>query len=117
MGSNLFGSAEISLSEKGASDVKAQALTLLCRTLSHLQAVVLLTRERFVVEARTITRCCFENLFYVVARREHGDAFVKEMGLHESSSGASARPHPGDDFAFALIRIGEASLNPPSTSR
>lgn len=37
VGSNLFGSAEISLSEKGASDVKAQALTLLCRTLSHLQ--------------------------------------------------------------------------------
>jgi hypothetical protein len=32
-----------------------------------------------VVEARVLTRCCFENLFTVVKLQEKGSAFVEKM--------------------------------------
>jgi len=34
-----------------------------------------------VIEARILTRCCYENLFMIVALTEQGNAFVKKMIL------------------------------------
>ena len=61
----IFGEAEAPITEKGASDPKVVAMTLLARTLSHFKSVVALTREGMVVEARILTRCCFENLLWI----------------------------------------------------
>ena len=41
------------------------ALALLSRTLSNLKGVAILTERGLAVEARTLARCCYENLFMV----------------------------------------------------
>jgi hypothetical protein len=62
------------------------AVLLLSRTLSNLQGTVHLLSADRVVEARTVARCCFENLFYIAALREDGEQFVREMAKdHEAS--------------------------------
>jgi predicted ATPase len=38
------------------------------------------------VEARTLTRCCFENLLWIAELADKGDAFVEEMVRDEVSS-------------------------------
>jgi hypothetical protein len=69
-----------------AGDLKVIAVLLLIRTLSNLQGTVHLLSADRVVEARTIARCCFENLFYIAALREDGEQFVREMAKdHEAS--------------------------------
>jgi hypothetical protein len=46
---------------------------------------MLLSGDR-IVEARTIARCCFENLFTIAALREGGQRFVSEMGEDDKAS-------------------------------
>jgi uncharacterized protein (DUF4415 family) len=79
IGYGIFGHSEVPISEKGASDIRVLAVLLLCRTISSLKGATLLAREKMVVEARIITRCCYENLFFVAALRERGDEFVREI--------------------------------------
>ena len=55
------------------------ALTLLARTISNLKGALILLDARRIVEARTITRCCLENLYWTIALTEKGDAFVLQM--------------------------------------
>jgi hypothetical protein len=57
--------------------------TLLMRTLAHIRAVVILLRNGQIVEARTITRCCFENSLFVAALAREGETFVQDMKNHE----------------------------------
>jgi hypothetical protein len=74
--------------EKATSDPtteKALALALLARTLSNLRSTISLLRDQQIVEARTITRCCFENAFWAVCLQEEGEAFVRKMEQHEIS--------------------------------
>lgn len=47
--------------EKGI--VKLWAVALLCRTTNHFLAMQLLLGDKLIVEARTIVRCMYENLF------------------------------------------------------
>lgn len=62
------------------------ALALLCRSVGHMQAVRLLIRAHHVVEARTITRNLFENLFLAVALKDDGAAtFAKLQDDHRAS--------------------------------
>jgi hypothetical protein len=70
----------------GAADPKIIAVLLLIRTLSNSGGTVILLRADRIVEARTIARCCFENLFHIAALREDGQQFVREMAEdHEAS--------------------------------
>jgi hypothetical protein len=73
-------------SEEDPSDAKILALLLLCRTIGNLKGTILLAQGGLVVEARTIVRCCFENLFFVNALDREGDEFVKEMFYDELAS-------------------------------
>jgi hypothetical protein len=66
IGLDIFATANVSITDKGFADEKVLALALLARTLSHLKGTLLLLREKRIVEARTITRCCYENLYWVV---------------------------------------------------
>jgi hypothetical protein len=77
--------------EAGAADPKIVAVLLLIRTLSNFRGTVILLRADRVVEARTVARCCFENLFTIGALREGGQHFVLEMGEdHKASRKARA---------------------------
>src|SRR5262245_857304 len=65
-GLKIFADAELLVTAKGFADEKVLALTLLVRTVSHIKGALLLIDARRIVEARTITRCCLENLYWVV---------------------------------------------------
>jgi len=63
----------------GARDPKVIALSLLARSLGHFKAVFRLLEIGSIVEARTLTRCIFENLFMQGSLAERGDEFVQAM--------------------------------------
>src|SRR5690348_14484465 len=54
----------------GAADPKIVAVLLLIRTLSNFRSTQILLRADRIVEARTVARCCFENLFTIAGLRE-----------------------------------------------
>ena len=68
------------------TDPRVMATTLLARTLSNLLAVRHLVKGGYIVEARTIARCCYENSFWVQGLIAGGDAFVLEMRRDEAAS-------------------------------
>jgi len=66
----VFASASIwNRSPAKVGDPKIIAVLLLIRTLSNFRGTVNLLRADRIVEARTIARCCFENLFHIAALR------------------------------------------------
>lgn len=83
----VFASASIwNGSPAKAGHPKIIAVLLLIRTLSNFRGTVILLRADRIVEARTIARCCFENLFHIAALSEDGQQFVREMAEdHEAS--------------------------------
>jgi Family of unknown function (DUF5677) len=59
---------------------------LLCRTISNFEGVIALAKLGLIVEARTLTRCCYENLFFIVGLIEKGEEFVSAMYHDELAS-------------------------------
>lgn len=55
------------------------AISLLARSISNFGAVIGLLRNGFVIEARTVMRCCWENTFYLARIARDGEAFVERM--------------------------------------
>jgi hypothetical protein len=82
---DIFATANVQITAKGYTDEKVLALTLLARTRSNLKGTLLLLREKRIVEARTIARCCYENMYWVVGLIEEGEAFVRRMEHDEMS--------------------------------
>jgi len=76
---SLFGEAKIEITEKLFGEPKILSLALLCRTVGNFKGVIACARENLVVEARTLTRSCYENLYCMAALIEEGDDFVKAM--------------------------------------
>ena len=85
-GVDVFNGCEVMDSPAGTRDPKVVALTLLARTLGHFQAAVQLLESKHVVESRTLTRCCWENLFWIAALAKKGDEFVKAMELDDAAN-------------------------------
>jgi len=81
----IFSTADVKITPKGFADPSFLALTLLARTASNLKAALVLLDAKQIVEARTITRCCLENLYWVIGVAEDGDKFVKRMRDDELS--------------------------------
>jgi hypothetical protein len=75
----IFGEAKIDITEKLFGEPKILSLAPLCRTVGNFKGVVALTKLALVVEARTLTRSCYENLYCMAALIEQGDQFVKAM--------------------------------------
>jgi hypothetical protein len=75
----IFGEAKIEITEKLFGDPKILSLALLCRTVGNFKGVIACAKENLVVEARTLTRSCYENLYCMAALIEQGDDFVKAM--------------------------------------
>lgn len=75
----IFGEAKIDITEKFFGEPKILSLALLCRTIGNFKGVVAMTKARQVVEARILTRSCYENLYVMGALIEQGDSFVEAM--------------------------------------
>ena len=82
-GMDIFATAKVVVTEARAADLKVLGLMLLARTLSNLKATLILLRENQVVEARTISRCLYENQYWVLALLKEGDRFRTDMVNHE----------------------------------
>jgi Family of unknown function (DUF5677) len=54
-------------------------ILFLIRTLSNFQGSILMAERGMVIEARTLARCCYENLFCVATLLKDGDKFLSEM--------------------------------------
>jgi Family of unknown function (DUF5677) len=67
-------------------DPKVLALALLCRTLTNMNGVSLMIETDLIVEARTLTRCCFENLLWIAELADKGAEFVRQMVEDEVAS-------------------------------
>lgn len=65
--------------EKNTADPKVVALALMCRTANNWAAMRLLIENEFVVEARTMARCCYENLFWIAGLTADSAGFVKKV--------------------------------------
>lgn len=75
--------------------VKLIAMALMCRTMNNFRAVGILVENRCIVEARTITRCCYENLFFIGGIQAHGQQFITMMD---------------DDHKVQKLRLGKEIL-------
>jgi hypothetical protein len=55
------------------------AVTLLARTISNFNGVMVLLNKDLVVEARTLMRCCWEDAFYLASIARHGEKFIGQV--------------------------------------
>src|SRR5712671_1552477 len=83
VGMGIFGGTSVTVTEQGSADIRIVGLMLLARTLSNLKAAIALTEGVFIVEAKVIARCCFENSYWVGALLKEGDKFSASMVQHE----------------------------------
>jgi len=75
----LVTACTLTVTARGMLDPKVLAYLLLCRTISNFEGMLLLVKYRLVVEARTLARCCVENLFLAGGLHEQGDTFADKM--------------------------------------
>lgn len=83
VGMGIFGATPIKVTAEQSADIQVLALMLLARTLSNLKAALALVEGGFIVEAKTIARCCFENSYWVGALVKEGNKFRTSMVKHE----------------------------------
>jgi hypothetical protein len=75
----MLGAARIEVTDRGKTDVKILAATLLARTLSNMRGVVALERDGLIVEALILVRTCFENQFWLAGLAKEGRVFADKM--------------------------------------
>jgi len=83
VGMGIFGATPIIVTEEKSADIRVLALMLLARTLSNLRAALALVESGFIVEPKTIARCCFENSYWVGALVKEGNKFRASLVQHE----------------------------------
>ncbi len=67
------------VTDRGLTEPKLLALALLSRTMANFKGTVVLIKQELVVEARVLTRCCYENMFMVGGLHAEGAAFADKM--------------------------------------
>jgi hypothetical protein len=75
----ILGASDVQITEKQFAEPKVLALALLCRTYMNLKGVIAVARDGLAVEARTLARSCYENMFFVAGLVEKGEEFVAAM--------------------------------------
>lgn len=86
VGLRIISEADFMTVDAHVKDPKVLALALLCRTLTNFNAVVMLVEAALIVEARTLTRSCFENLLWLAELAHRKEEFVAEMVKDEIAS-------------------------------
>ena len=61
----IIDECELVVTKRGLTEPKLLVMALLSRSLMNFKGVVLLIKQRMPVEARVLTRCCYENMFMV----------------------------------------------------
>lgn len=124
LGKKLYDDADFVESEFGAADPKVIALTLLCRTMSHVEGTVAMIERGLIVEARTLTRCCYENLIWMDGLAGKGIEFVRQIVgneyayknlrgkvILEWAAKQEARPHFEEKLEAYMAEIREKHRN------
>ncbi|MCZ7658891.1 MAG: DUF5677 domain-containing protein [Xanthobacteraceae bacterium] len=75
----IAGQAELKHTEHKLLDPKLLALALLCRTLGNFRGAVRMVELGWIVEARVLTRCCFENQLVIGGLYNHGVEFAEQI--------------------------------------
>ena len=83
VGVGIFNASAIKITDQGTADIRIVGLMVLARTLRNLKAAILLANSGFIVEAKVVTRCCFENSYWIGALLREGDKFRSSMVQHE----------------------------------
>jgi hypothetical protein len=83
---DTIGAASVPHLSLGARDPKIVSLAILRRTVSNFKGAMILVRDGLLIEARTLTRCCYENLIWVAALHERGSEFVGDMLKDDAAS-------------------------------
>jgi hypothetical protein len=79
VGDGVLQQANFAEQEKVASHPKVIALALMGRTINNFAAMRVLIEQGFIVEARTLVRCCWENLFWIGGLTAEGHQFVDKV--------------------------------------
>jgi hypothetical protein len=83
---SVFNSPKVVEGNPEARDPIVVATTLLARTMSNFEGAILMIDQSKIVEARALTRCCYENLFWIGALTKKGAAFVQAMEDDEAAN-------------------------------
>src|SRR5262249_49689281 len=75
----VFQQANFVDQDKQFSETKVVAVALLCRTVNNYAGARLMIENDFIVEARTLVRCCYENLFWIGGLAGKGKDFITQM--------------------------------------
>jgi hypothetical protein len=75
----IAGQADLKITEHKLLEPKLLALALLSRTLGNFKGAVILVEQGLLVEARVLTRCCFENQLVVVGLYAKGVEFAQKI--------------------------------------
>lgn len=86
LASALYSEADQMETEYGASDPGVIAMALLCRTVGNFRGALAMVEEKLIVEARTLTRSCVENLIFIDKLAKDGVKIVKEIEANEYKS-------------------------------
>ncbi|MDD3182248.1 MAG: hypothetical protein PHD48_05540 [Alphaproteobacteria bacterium] len=69
-----------------AADPKALVLALLARSMSNTHGAIVMVDQTLIVEARSLVRLVYENMFYVAALHQKGVEFVKQLKAEEMAT-------------------------------
>lgn len=83
---SIYSEADLMETGDGATDPRIIAMTLLCRTVGNFRGALHMIEQRLIVEARTLTRSCVENLIWIDKLAKDGPKFVKEIVANEYKS-------------------------------
>jgi hypothetical protein len=75
----IAGQADVRVTEHKLLEPKLLALALLSRTLGNFKGAVRLVEQGLLVEARVLTRCCFENQLVVGGLHAQGIEFAQQI--------------------------------------
>jgi hypothetical protein len=88
-GMNVLAEADKITVGSNTHDPKVLALALLSRTLNNFMGATVMIDAGLIVEARTLTRSCFENLLWQAELADKRAAFVADMVRDEVASQTS----------------------------
>ncbi|MCA3278418.1 MAG: hypothetical protein ING10_04005 [Roseomonas sp.] len=93
-------------SAERSSGPQIVGLAVLARSIGHMRAVSLLIKAELTVEARTITRSLFENMFLAVALSEDGVGTLKDLEAdHHASRSKRGKLIAEDTSSFSPAQI------------
>jgi hypothetical protein len=82
----ILSTAEIPQKSQDDANQCTVAMALLCRTANNYAGARELLEKDFVVEARTLVRSCYENLFWIAGLQAQGRTFIDKMILSDATN-------------------------------